>query len=109
MTRRRILEGCHYLSPGSVNIYRLLSFQNPSGLIGEPIGGLDYSFMLPAKAKDRGMLLLDVTYRQPQSARADPFIIFDRKGRILHSWPEDYTPGPAEIRKVAQGLLSRQY
>jgi len=52
--------------------------------------------------------LLDVTYRQPQYSQADPFIIFNREGRILHSWPEDYTPGPAEVRKMAEGLLNQQ-
>jgi hypothetical protein len=98
-------EGCCFLSRERVNINRLLSFANPPGLVGEPTCGLDHTFMLPAQARDRGLMLLDVTYRQPQLPQVDPYIIFDRRGRVLHCWPKDYTPGHFEIEEKARELL----
>ncbi len=101
------MKGCSYLSIDRVNVNRLLSFENPPGLVGEPTDGQDFSFMLPAKSRAKGMMLLDVTYRQPQS-QVDPFILFDRNGRIIHIWAEDYTPSPTEIRKIAERLACKR-
>jgi hypothetical protein len=97
------MRGCSYLYREEINIYRLLSFENPPGLIGVPRNGEDYSFMLPEKSRARGMMLLSVVYDQPQSCN-DPFIIFDNRGRVLYSWPIGYTPSYLEVNKVAEGL-----
>lgn len=94
-------KGCHWLPREKINPNRLLSFQNPPGIIGEPTRGLDFSFMLPARLREKGMMLLDVTIQKPLSATADPFIIYDNRGRVLYCWPEDYTPTLSEVEKVA--------
>jgi hypothetical protein len=102
---KRDNTGCHHISREEVNKNRLLSFQNPEGLVGVPTQGLDFTFMLPTPAKERGMILFDVTYSQPPYYRVDPFIIFNRDGRILHSWPQGYIPSSIEVEKIALGLI----
>lgn len=97
----------HHLSFDTMNIYRLLSLERPMGLVGEPARGLDMTFMLPAEAKEAGMMMLDVTYG-PQYSRKDPVIIFDREGKILHVWPDRYIPGFFEILQVSRKLLKEQ-
>jgi hypothetical protein len=96
----------HSLFPDRMNKYHLLSLERPAGLIGEPIRGEDLTFMLPTRAKEAGMVLLDVTYRQPEK-QVDPYIIYSQDGRLLHAWPENYTPGPVEIWKVAEVLIGK--
>jgi len=39
--------------------------------------------------------------------QTDHYIIFDHRGHVLHVWPEDYTPGPVEIWKIAEGLIGK--
>jgi len=90
-----------------VNYYQLLSLERPEGLVGEPSHYEDMTYMLPSKAQDKGMLLLDITYRQPEYSSKDPVILFDREGRILHMWPDNYVPGYFEVRKVCEKLLGR--
>jgi hypothetical protein len=88
-----------------VNQYSLLCLQDPPGMVGHPTLGYDLTYMLPPVASSRGLKLLDVIYEQPEEARKDPLIIFDRRGRILHIWPDDYTPGSAEIIATAKKLV----
>lgn len=87
-----------------INENRLLSFQNPPDVFGVPVRAWDISYKLPGKVQERGIMLLDVTYQQPEDY-ADPYIIFDDRGKVLYSWPEGYIPGPREIWKVAESLL----
>lgn len=94
-----------FLSSEYMNENQLLSLERPRGLVGQPTEGKVMTYMLPAKAKDAGMMMLDVTYRQPEFIGKDPVIIFDRTGRILHVWPDGYVPGFLEVQKVARGLM----
>lgn len=92
-----------------VNENLLLCLQDPPGMVGHPRLGYDLTFMLPPVASSRGLRLLDIVYEQPEQVRKDPLIIFDRRGRILHIWPDDYIPGPAEINATAKKLVSAIY
>lgn len=89
-----------------MNIYQMLALEMPRGMVGVPHRWEDGSYLLPREARDRGMMLLDVTYDLPSFADADPLMIFSRDGRLLHAWPDDYFPGPAEIRRVANELAN---
>ena len=88
-----------------MNIWQVVSLERPSGLIGWPRYWEDMTYMLPAEAQDRRLVMLDIHYERPMLPSVDPIIIFDRDGRILHAWPEDYIPGPAEIEKVGRKLM----
>jgi hypothetical protein len=102
------LEGCYSPAPDVANINRLRCFQMPIGTVGDPEWALDLSYELPSKAKDAGLMLLDVLYNQPPYGRKDPYIIFDINGRILHAWPDNYIPGPFEIERVAMRLVDEK-
>jgi len=89
-----------------MNFYQLLGLERPLGVVGppEPWSSQDMSCMLPAKARDKGVQMLDVLYKSPE-CQVDPIIIFDRDGRILHAWAEDYIPSYGEVQKVCKSLL----
>lgn len=87
-----------------MNYYQLLSLERPRGLVGEPTRCEEMSYILPRKAQEQGMMLLDIFYRQPEYPR-DPVIIFNKEGEILHVWSDDYTPGYFEVKRVCEKLL----
>ena len=89
-----------------MNYYQLLGLERPLGIVGQPAewGYQDMSHMLPGKARDKGIQMLDILYKGPER-QVDPVIIFDRDGRILHAWTEDYIPSYDEVQKVCKGLL----
>lgn len=74
--------------------------ENPfsSPWIDKPIE-LDRSDLLPAWAAHDGMELYYVS-----SGIKDPVVIYDRWGKILYQWPEDYYPHWAEIYEVCETL-----
>lgn len=96
-----------------MNYYQLLSLERPEGMVGEPEEyPEEMTYMLPRKAQDNGMVMFDLTYRQPalryRTSYRDPLIIFDREGRILHQFPDDHVPGFFEIQKVCRRILRRK-
>lgn len=90
-----------------MNKYQVLSLERPKGLVGTPGWVEDMTYLLPNKAQEKGMIMLDIIYEQPGDSR-DPVIIFDREGRILHTWPDGYSPGFLEVEKVCKELLGRK-
>jgi len=56
--------------------------------------------LLPFDAWQRGWQLLELTAEHD----ADPFVLYDQWGHILHQWPDDYTPSLAEVRDVCRRL-----
>jgi hypothetical protein len=38
---------------------------------------------------------------------ADPYVIYDRWGKILHVWEQEYPPSYVEVLQVCTRLLSR--
>lgn len=86
-----------------MEIYQLLSLEQPLGICGTPSSAIDLDRLLPPKAQDRRWRLLDMFYRQPKYP-VDPVILFDARGRILHRWPDDYIPMLAEVHLVCQEL-----
>ena len=87
-----------------MNKWQVLSLENPSGVVGIPERWEDMTYMLPAEAQEKGLVMLDIHYRMPNRRSLDPIIIFSRDGRLLHAWPEEYIPGPAEIARVSRRL-----
>ena len=90
------------------NYVQLAQLQQPLGICGCPNEhqSQDMTLELPAKAQEKGWLMLDMVYTQPHFASVDPVIIFDRRGRILHCFRENHIPTFDEIRCVSDKLLT---
>jgi hypothetical protein len=89
-----------------ISYWKLMGLEKPAGVWGTAHLVEDMSWQLPSPAQERGMVMLDIAYREPAmvSLSRDPVIIFNREGNIVHVWPDDYIPGYLEIERVCRDL-----
>lgn len=57
--------------------------------------------LLPTEALTRGFGLIAIHVM----SEPDPYVLYDRWGRILHQWPEDYEPPFVEVFEVSRRFL----
>lgn len=43
-------------------------------------------------------------YRPRDHAGTDPYVLYDRYGKILHRWPDDYVPSWVDVYEVCASL-----
>ena len=77
------------------------SREEPKGLPFGKKWHSDRSDLLPIEASARGMNLVSVEVED----EGDPYVIYDRWGRILYQWPDDYTPPFVEVFEVSRRFL----
>lgn len=58
--------------------------------------------LLPTEALNRGFRLIAIHV----VSEPDPYVLYDRWGRILYQWPEDYEPPFVEVFEVARQNLN---
>jgi hypothetical protein len=88
-----------------LNEYQALMLEQPPGEVGLPKEWEDLSYLLPGRAQERGFIMLDIVYAM--GYQRDPVIIFDRRGRIAHQFPDDYDPGPLDIKRAWRNIRRR--
>jgi len=43
-------------------------------------------------------------YRPRDHGGADPYVLYDRYGKIIHQWPDDYIPSWVDVYEVCASL-----
>ncbi len=65
---------------------------------------LDRDDLMPIEGWSAGMTLSQFEPRYDP----DPYVLYDRWGRIVKQWPDDYMPDREEIRQAVQDELKKE-
>ncbi len=85
-------------------VRRSHSREEPEGLRRGRRWYSNHQELLPTDALNRDFELIAIhVYREP-----DPYVLYDRWGRILYQWPEDYEPSFVEVFEVSRRFLKRR-